>query len=75
MISEYFNPIAFLLSFIVGLLYTFIKRPPKKVITIYPTPYNVGNIVYKDDANVCYKYDISEVKCPNKFKNNFILQS
>jgi hypothetical protein len=39
-------------------------KPPSKNVIIYPTPYNAGKIVYKDDAGVCYKYDIKEVKCP-----------
>ena len=37
--------------------------PPSKVEIKYPTPENAGNVVYKDDQGVCYKYVAKKVDC------------
>ena len=38
--------------------------PPPKVIYVYPTPSNLDKIQYKDRADNCYSFDMTEVKCP-----------
>ena len=32
--------------------------------TLYPTPQNAGKVVYRDNAENCYKYEAKQVKCP-----------
>ena len=48
----------------------------KKKIFVYPTPSNRNKVEYKDKAENCYEYSMSEVKCPfDKSKiNNVPLQ-
>ena len=66
MIFDFIEPIYFFGALILGLIYALVYRPPNRIVTVHPTPFNAGKIVYKDDANVCYKYDVIEVSCPNK---------
>ena len=58
------NVTVFLLSFFLGLFYTYFFDN-KINVTVYPTPYNKDKINFKDNANNCYKYNIEEVKCPD----------
>jgi hypothetical protein len=66
--TDYINPIAFFIAFAIGIFFTYIYSPPKKIIIKWPTPENAGKIIYKDDLDTCYKYKANEVECP-KDKN------
>ena len=62
----------FLISFSIGVLIVYLTTPPPRPIMVYPTPENVGELLYKDDANQCYRFIPKEVKCPsdiNKVKH------
>lgn len=58
-----FNLFAFIIAFSIGIFYVYISSPKPKIIIKYPTPYNANKIVYKNDTDICYKYDVEEVKC------------
>jgi hypothetical protein len=34
-------------------------------VVVYPSPHNIDNIEYKDEAGNCYGYKIKDVKCPS----------
>ena len=55
----------FLISLLVGLIFTYINNDKKKVY-VYPTPSNINNIQYKDKANNCFEYSMEKVICPSK---------
>lgn len=59
-----FNIVAFFVAFAIGMIYVFLNVPPLKYVITYPTPYNVGGVVYKDPANTCYVYDAQKLECP-----------
>jgi len=41
--------------------------PHRRAIVKYPTPYNAGKIVYKDETDgTCYKYKAQQTDCPVK---------
>lgn len=61
-----FNFIAFIIAFAVGIFYVYISTPKPKIVIKYPTPYNSTKIVYRNDNDVCYKYDVEEIKCNDK---------
>lgn len=62
------DPFYFILALAIGLFFVYITNDNMpEIILLYPTPDNAGKIVYKDTADVCYKYKKEEVKCP---KNN-----
>jgi hypothetical protein len=56
---------AFLISLAIGLLIVYIFNPTPTVIYVYPTPYNIDKLQYKDNANNCYVFSSQEVKCPD----------
>ena len=71
-IFDYIDPMIFLISLCVGLFFTYITAPTPEIVIKYPTPFNAGKITYVDKNNVCYKYRIEKVECPqdrSKIKN------
>lgn len=60
----YIDPFYFFVALFIGMFITYISTPTPDVIIKYPTPENVGKIIYKDNADVCYKYEMQEVDCP-----------
>ena len=54
----------FLISFAIGVLVVYLTSPPPREIMVYPTPENVGDLLYRDDANQCYKFIPHETQCP-----------
>lgn len=65
-----FNPFTFILGLAIGLLYVYLATPHKKVVVKYPTPYNVGKVVYhENNDDNCYVYESKEVPCPKNRKN------
>ncbi len=61
---KYIEPLYFFLALFIGLFFTYISTPIPDIVIKYPTPENTGKIIYKDDADVCYKYRSEEVECP-----------
>lgn len=60
-----FSIVAFIAAFVVGMLYVYVTAPPVKYVVTYPTPYNVGDVVYKDAANTCFVFDADRTECPS----------
>ena len=63
------DPVYFIVSFIIGLIYVHLTQAPPRVVIKYPTPHNAGKITYVDDAGVCYKYMMEKANCPANKKN------
>ena len=58
-----FNIIAFLVTFILGILYVYMDTPKERIVIKYPTPYNADKIVYKGLNGDCYKFKVNQVEC------------
>lgn len=58
------NLLAFIISFAVGLCIVYVVTPIPKIVYKNPTPYNTDKVVYKTDNQVCYKYRVQPVDCP-----------
>lgn len=54
----------FIAAFAVGLLVTYLTAPAPTIVVKFPSPYNSGQITYKDKANNCYKYSATKSECP-----------
>ena len=60
---KHLNPLAFIISFCIGILIVCVKQPPRKIVYRHPTPFNSGKELYRDNSNGCFKYKATEVKC------------
>ena len=63
-IFKHLNSTAFLISFCIGMFIVYIKQVPKRVVYKHPTPYNAGKVIYRDNHDGCFKYEMEEVPCP-----------
>ena len=63
--TDYIDARAFFIALFIGLFFTYIYSPPKKIILKWPTPENAGKLIYKDNAESCYKYKAKEIQCPD----------
>jgi hypothetical protein len=64
MILNYISIPIFLLSFAIGLFFTYVLGPELKTIYVYPSPENVDKILFKDKAENCFYFEEEIVKCP-----------
>lgn len=62
---DFIDPFYFLVALCIGLFYTYITAPQPQIVIKYPTPFNAGKSMYVDQNDVCYKYKIEQVKCPD----------
>lgn len=45
---------------------TYLIKPAPKVIIKFPSPYNVGKIMYRDKSDTCFMYKSEAVECDNQ---------
>ena len=76
-LGEYILPLPFFISLFIGFMMCYILTPPPNIVFRHPTPENT-NLVYKDESNGCYKYEVDMIECPkdkSKIKNTPISQN
>ena len=66
--SKYILPLPFFIAIFVGFLMCYITAPEPKIVCKHPTPHNVDKHIYNHEDDVCYKYEVDEVQCPNEKK-------
>lgn len=57
------NATALLVSFALGILYTYLVTPAPKVVVKFPSPYNAGRVLYRDGADTCFMFKSEPVTC------------
>jgi len=65
MLFNYISIRIFLISFSIGIFFTYILGPEIKTVYIYPSPETVGKILFKDRADNCFYFKEEVVECPN----------
>jgi len=63
-----FNFIAFFVAFAIGMLYVYMTTPKPNIVIKYPSPFNAGKIVYRDDSDTCFIFNANKVECPSDKK-------
>lgn len=58
----------FIVSLSIGLLFVYLSKAPPTIIYVYPTPYNIDKVQYKDQANNCFKFNSKEASCIGNVK-------
>ena len=64
MLLNYISIPVFLVSFAIGLFFIYVLGPEIKTVFIYPSPENVGKILFKDKADNCFYFEEEFVDCP-----------
>jgi hypothetical protein len=64
MLLNYISLPVFLVSFAIGLFFTYILGPETKTIYIYPSPENINKVLFKDKANNCFTFEEDVIECP-----------
>ena len=62
----------FLWSLAIGFFFVYLYGSDIKPIYIYPTPENVNQYLFKDQADNCFAFEMKETTCPSdtsKIKN------
>ncbi len=64
MFKRLFNLPAFLISLSLGLLFVYLSDSESNTVFVYPTPYNLDKVEYKDSVGNCFDFTANKLKCP-----------
>ena len=59
-----FNVATFFIGIAIGMLYLYFVETEKKKEIVFPTPFNSEKVTYHDEANNCFQFVATKVKCP-----------
>ena len=57
------NLFAFILAFAIGIGCCYVINPPPKVVMKFPSPNNVGKVIYRDSEENCFTFRADKVQC------------
>jgi hypothetical protein len=65
---KYISLPLFLVSFALGILFTYVLGLDLKPVYVYPTPENIQQFLFRDDAGTCFQFISEEVSCKGNEK-------
>lgn len=68
-----FHFLTFIIAFSIGILACYIMNPKPQIVLKFPSPQNVGQIVYKDNADNCFAFKADQVECTKDAINQPII--
>jgi len=63
-IFKYISFKIFLVSFLIGLVFTYIIGPENKKVYVYPSQQTIDRAIFQDKANQCFLYKEESIECP-----------
>jgi len=70
-----FSLLYFLIAFSFGIIACYVMTPSPKIVIKFPSPKNVGDIVYHDKEENCYTFKADKVKCTKDAVHQSIILS
>jgi hypothetical protein len=64
--------LVFVAAFLIGMVLVYVSPIEYKTVFVYPTPDNVKDIQFRDDADTCYHFDSVAVSCESAKNINAI---
>ena len=65
MFSRLFNLPVFLISLFIGFIFIYLSDAESKTVFVYPTPFNLHKIEYKDTVGNCFDFSAHRLECPD----------
>lgn len=65
MFKRLFNLPAFLVSLALGLLFVYLSDSETNTVFVYPTPYNLDKVEYRDSVGNCFDFSADKLECPS----------
>ena len=62
---KFLNGWVLVASFLIGLVFVHLMKPPMTVVKVYPTPKTEHEVEFKDRAGHCFRYRGTKLKCPS----------
>ena len=74
------RPFYFVLAFSLGIAYVYATSPKPQVVMKFPSPSNHDKVMYKDNSDSCYKYNVEKLDCddvkdPSKIRSQPVMES
>jgi hypothetical protein len=64
-VDQYIDINIFICSFVIGIIFVYILGPSRKKIVVFPTLSNYTKTLYRDNADQCFKFNMTPVACTN----------
>mgnify|MGYP001200627146 CR=1 FL=1 len=61
MLAKYIEPFPFFMAIFFGLMMCYVMTPAPQIVFKHPTPENANDVIYHDESDNCYKYEVDEV--------------
>ena len=69
------RPLYLIVAFFLGMVYVHFSTPTPSVVLKFPSPYNAGAVLYRDNSDTCYRYQAQKVECDKDAQPQPIVES